>query len=200
MTGTPLVRPLVLGIGGTPREGSSTERAVRIALAAAEAAGAEAMLISGPELLLPMYVPGQAERSCEARRLVEAFRRCDGLILGSPAYHGSISGMMKNALDYVEDLREGPRVYFDGVAVGLIVCAGGWQAAGQTLSTLRGIVHALRGWPTPLGATLNTSAPVFDEAGACLELSAKMQLETVGRQVVEFARMRKHADASGLPG
>ena len=194
------LRPLVLGIGGTPREGSSTERAVRIALAAAEAAGAQPMLISGPELMLPMYVPGQSERSQEARRLVDAFRRCDGLILGSPAYHGSISGMMKNALDYVEDLRDGHRVYFDGVAVGLIVCAGGWQAAGQTLSTLRGIVHALRGWPTPLGATLNTSAPVFDGSGACIDLSAKMQIETVGRQVVEFARMRKHADASGLQG
>jgi FMN reductase len=195
MINRPAMRPLILGIGGTPRPASTTEMAVRAALAAAEAAGAESMLISGPELMLPMYFPGGAERSPEIVRLVEAFRRCDGLIVGSPAYHGSISGMMKNALDYVEDLRDEGRVYFDGVAVGLIVCAGGWQAAGQTLATLRGIVHALRGWPTPLGAAINTSSPVFDEAGTCIELSTKMQLETVGRQVVEFARMRKHVHA-----
>lgn len=190
------MRPLICGLGGTPRPGSSTERAVRIALSAAEGAGAETVLIPGPELMLPMYLPGHCERTPEMVRLVDAFRRCDGLIIGSPAYHGSISGMMKNALDYAEDLRTESRVYFDGVPVGLIVCAGGWQAAGQTLATLRGIVHALRGWPTPLGATLNTSSPVFDDTGACIDLSAKMQLETVGRQVVEFARMRKHAHAS----
>jgi FMN reductase len=98
---------------------------------------------------------------------------------------------MKNALDYAEDLRDNERVYFDGVAVGLIACAGGWQAAGQTLAALRAVAHALRGWPTPLGATLNTSTKLFDEDGQCIDLSSRFQLETVGQQVVEFSRMRR---------
>ncbi|WP_164076638.1 NADPH-dependent FMN reductase, partial [Stenotrophomonas maltophilia] len=83
----------------------------------------------------PMYNPGETERSAEAARLVEAFRRCHGVIVASPAYHGTLSGLVKNALDYTEDLRTDERVYFDGLAVGLIVCAGGWQAGGQTLAT-----------------------------------------------------------------
>lgn len=160
-----------------------------VSLAAAAAEGARTLAITGPALQLPMYTPGVAQRTPEAVALVDAYRSCAGIIIASPAYHGTISGFVKNALDYTEDLRGDARVYFDGIAVGTIVCAGGWQAAAQTLSTLRSVAHALRGWPTPLGVTLNTSARQFDESGQCLELSTKHQLETVGRQVVKFARL-----------
>lgn len=183
-------RPFILGIGGTPRQGSSSEKALATSLQAATEGGADTLLITGPELELPMYNPSDPQRTPAAHRLINMFRRCDGIVIASPAYHGSISGLVKNALDYTEDLRSDPRVYFDGLAVGCIACAGGWQAAGQTLAALRAIAHALRGWPTPLGVMLNTSGRLFDEHGACLDLSAKMQLETVGRQVLEFARQR----------
>jgi FMN reductase len=183
-------QPLIVGIGGTPRPGSSSERALAIALEAAREAGARTLMFSGPELMIPIYTPDRAERTEESSRVVQAMRECDGLIVASPAYHGSVSGLIKNVLDYTEDLRDDPRVYLDGVAVGLIACAGGWQAGAQTLATLRGIVHALRGWPTPLGAALNTSMGLFDSEGQCLDLGAKMQLQTIGQQVVEFAAMR----------
>ncbi len=55
--------------------------------------------------------------------LVEAVRECDGLVLGSPAYHGGLSGLVKNALDYLEDLHDDAPPYLDGRAVGCIVCA-----------------------------------------------------------------------------
>lgn len=184
-------KPFILGIGGTTRADSSSERALAATMRAAEAAGARVETITGPDLVLPMYAPGEADRTSGARRLIEAFRACDGLIIASPAYHGSISGLVKNALDYSEDLRTDQRVYFDGVPIGLIACAGGWQAAGQTLTALRSIAHALRGWPTPLGAMLNTSGKMFDEHGNCLDLSAKFQLEAVGRQVMDFVSLRQ---------
>ena len=191
--------PLVVGIGGTPRAGSTTERAMRVALESAQAQGARIRCISGPDLLIPMYTTDMAERTEKSLALVQAIRECDGLVIASPAYHGSLSGLVKNALDYTEDLRTDSRVYLDGIAVGLIACAGGWQAGAQTLAALRSIVHALRGWPTPLGASLNTSTGLFDAAGNCVDLSTKMQLESVGRQVVDFARMRHGALAAARP-
>jgi FMN reductase len=111
------------------------------------------------------------------------------VIVASPAYHGSISGMVKNALDYLEDTAKDKRVYLDGVPVGLIVTAYGWQATGSTLATLRSIVHALRGWPTPLGAAINTSGRIFND-GQCNDEGAAAQLDLIGRQVYEFARLR----------
>lgn len=183
----------VLGIGGSTRPDSSSEKALHVAVAAAEEAGADVELITGRELMLPLYDTETADRSPEALELTEALARADGLIVSSPGYHGSLSGMMKNALDYVEDLREHERVYLDGLAVGCIAVAYGWQATVSTLQTLRVTVHALRGWPTPLGATINASEPVFGEGGLCMHDSARFQLETVGRQVVEFAALRKIA-------
>ncbi|WP_235486927.1 NAD(P)H-dependent oxidoreductase, partial [Frankia sp. AvcI1] len=108
------------------------------------------------------------------------------VVIATPGYHGGMSGLVKNALDYLEDLRGAPRPYLDGRAVGLIVCAEGSQAAGTTLSALRSSVHALRGWPTPLGVTLNTEQPLFDSAGRLVDAAAAARLETLADQIMGF--------------
>lgn len=184
-------RPLIVGIGGAVRPGSSTERALAAALRTAEAGGAETRLFGGEFVArLPHYTPGAAAPSQEQQELAEAVRIADGLIIASPSYHGSISGVMKNALDTLELLREDTRPYLSDRAVGCIITADGWQAAGTTLTALRSIIHALRGWPTPLGAALNASARLFDDAGDCLEARDAWQLTTVAEQVMDFAQLK----------
>ena len=91
---------------------------MRISLSAAAQVGAEVLALSGVDCQLPMYAPEVPMRTPAARALVQLVARCDGIILSSPSYHGSLSGMLKNALDYVEDLREDARPYFEGRAVG----------------------------------------------------------------------------------
>lgn len=179
--------PVIVAIGGTTRPDSTTERVLRLCLDAAAARGAETVLLGGADLMLPLYEYGVTERPPLAARLIAEIRRADGLILGSPGYHGTMSGLLKNALDYVEDLRGDARPYFDGRAVGCVAVAFGWQAAVNTMTSLRNVVHALRGWPTPLGAALNSSAPLFDAQGRCIDDQARHQLEIIGGQVVDFA-------------
>ena len=192
-------RPLILGLGGTSRNGSSSERVLRVALESAEKLGARTHVVAGDDMVLPMYNPVALERAEKATRLVELFRQADGIVIASPAYHGSISGLLKNAIDYTEDLRSDRRVYWDGCAVGFICCAAGWQAGAQTLTALRSVVHALRGWPTPFGAIVNTSLPIFDEKGALVDESIRGQLELVGSQVTDFV-MRSRSMASSVMG
>lgn len=182
-------KPLIVGIGGTATPGSSTEQALALALATSRSAGAETRIFGGEFLSrLPHFLSPGTEDSPDGAELVDAVRAADGLIIASPGYHGSISGLVKNAIDYLEKTARDPRVYLDGVPVGLISTAYGWQATGSTLATLRSIVHALRGWPTPLGAAIKTAAGLFDN-GACTDPAAAAQLELVGRQVVQFATM-----------
>lgn len=184
-------KPLVLGIGGTIRSGSSTERALLCALRAVEARGGETRLLGGEFLAkLPIFNPANLEPTAEQKILADAVRAADGVIVASPGYHGSISGVIKNALDSLEVLRDDPRPYFTDRAVGAIITADGWQAAGTTLTTLRSIIHALRGWPTPFGAALNATSNLFDADGACLEAKDAWQLSTVGEQVFDFAQMK----------
>lgn len=190
--------PFIVGLGGTTRSGSTSEVALRYALGAAERAGARTAMLAGPALQLPMYTPEKAERSDAASELVALLRQSHGIILVSPGYHGSISGLIKNALDYVEDMRGDRAVYFDGRAVGCVACAHGWQATGSTLAALRSIVHAVRGWPTPIGVAVNSSLSPFDAEGHCLDAAVGAQIEMMAQQVVNFARM--HAAAARSPG
>ena len=183
-------RPLIVGIGGTTRPGSSSEKALRYALALAEAQGVDVELFDGASINLPMYTPESTVRSEAAQKMIAALRRANGVILSTPCYHGSVSGLVKNALDYTEDMCRDPEPYLDGRAVGLIVCGHGWQLTGVVLSAFRSIVHALRGWPTPMGVAINTLVEHFDEKGAGIAEQSARQMAIMVGQVIEFARLR----------
>ena len=184
-------RPFVVGIGGTTRPGSSTESALRTALRFAEEMGARTQLFGGEALsTLAVYSPEQRERSPAQRAIVEAVRRADAVIFASPGYHGGVSGLVKNAIDLLEDTRADQRVYLDGMPVGCIVTAAGWQGCNTTLGALRSIVHALRGWPTPLGVTLNTAGvKLFDAQGACVDSQVEASLRLMAEQLVRPAAL-----------
>lgn len=181
--------PFIVGIGGTTRPGSSTEQALSLAISAAARSGGRTRMFDGVALARLPHYEAAASTCAYAREFVAAIREADGIIVASPGYHGSISGLVKNALDYIEETAHDERVYLDGIPVGLIVTAYGWQATTSTLATLRAIVHALRGWPTPLGAAINAKGGVFS-AGACNDAQVASQLELVARQVLEFAELR----------
>jgi FMN reductase len=183
-------RVFVVGVGGSTRPGSATEAAMNVALDAARKAGARSQLFDGHFIgALPLLTPGVLLRTPETTAFVEAMRRADGVIVASPGYHGGIAGVVKNALDYLEDLREDERPYLWGRAVGCIATAAGWQAAVTTLNDLRTLAHALRGWPTPLGAALNTAAS--QSASPAEREREALQLAIIGTEIVEFAQMRR---------
>lgn len=179
--------PRIVAIGGTVSIGSTTELALRTAMASAAAHGAEVQLFDGAYLAALPHYRSSAHAGAEGREMVEAVRTADGVLLAAPGYHGTISGLVKNALDYLEDLSKDVRPYLDGRAVGLIATAYGDQATMSTMQTLRSIVHALRGWPTPMGATIRTYPGLFSPDGECLDDRARMQLDMVGHQVVQGA-------------
>jgi FMN reductase len=189
--------PFIVGLGGTGNRGSSSEQVLRHVLAACKNAGADTLCFGGEALDLPMYRHGSV-RTAGAEALIEALRRASGVVVASPGYHGTISGLIKNALDYAEDLANDDPPYFEGRAVGLIAVAAGWQATGSTLATLRTIVHALRGWPTPMAAAVNSMLPNFDQSGEILDGQLKSQLAILAGQVVGFAQMKALHDGSVL--
>ncbi|BEV01816.1 NADPH-dependent FMN reductase [Novosphingobium olei] len=181
----------VVGIGGTLRDGSSTERLLGAVLAACARKGAQTQLFGGSTLAaLPHFDPQAGERTQAEARLVEAVRACDALVIGSPGYHGGVSGLVKNAIDLLEDLREDARPYFDGRPVGLVVSAAGWQATGVTLGALRGIVHAMRGWPTPLGIAVNSVVQrPFAADGSLADDDIAGAVEAQATQIMAFGKV-----------
>ena len=176
----------ILGIGGTLRPGSSSELALRHALAVAAACGADVEMLTATDLTFPMYDPERGAPTPAVDAFLAAVRRADGVIVASPSYHGGISGLLKNAFDYLQELAADPAPYLDGRAVGCVVTAAGWQAGVATLLALRSTVHALRGWPTPMGVVLNSADRPFDADGQPRDPKARAQLTTLGEQVARF--------------
>lgn len=179
-------RKKVVAVGGTLREGSSTETALSCVLRYADELGAETRIFAGPQLDISLYRPGDAALSPAASELIEALRAADAIVLGSPGYHGGVSGLVKNALDYTEEMAGDPVPYFSGKPVGCVATGLGWQGCNTTLQSLRSIVHALRGWPTPLGIAINTKDKPFNEKGECTVPELDNQFRLMAEQLVGF--------------
>lgn len=182
--------PVILAVGGTTRKGSTSELALALASEEARKAGATVVTVAGADLVLPLFDPASRARDEPVRRFLDAVRSAHGILISASAYHGTMPGMLKNALDYI-DGSDPAGAYLEGRSVGCIACAGGWQAIGSTLAHLRATIHALRGWPTPLGVAINSSVRVFAEDGRCLDDAVAASLRQMAVQVVEFAQMRQ---------
>lgn len=183
---------LIVGLGGTLRSESSSELALKVALKAAKTLGADTTLFAASDLDLPFYDPKEPSRTPKAERLVDALRRADGVVMCSPGYHGGVSGLIKNALDYVEDLVGDKRVYLGDLPVGCIGVANGSQAAASVVGGLRTVAHALRAFPTPYGAAV-VARPGLFVGGLCTDPEVMSQLMLVGQQVVEYAEATRRA-------
>jgi FMN reductase len=188
--------PTVVGLGGTMRAGSSSEQALRYAMECIKEQGLNTVLLTGEELMLPMYDPSSKQGTLRSAHIVDLLRRAAGVIIASPCYHGSVSGLIKNSLDYMEETAVDPRPYLDGKAVGLIGCGFGNQGPTMVLSQLRSITHSLRGWPVPMGVAINTAVAKFD-GGSWNDENVGNQLSIMAHQVVKFVQLsanRRQAD------
>lgn len=181
--------PLVVGIGGSTNPDSVTNQLLDRCLAEVAVMGARTASFTGAALSeLPIYT-GEADSSAAAT-LLETVRRADCVVIGTPGYHGGMSGLVKNALDHLDELREDRRPYLDDRAVGVIITAAGWQACGTALVSVRSAIHALRGWPTPFGVTMNSIEQDADDprvvgavqilAGQLMQFASWQQGRTVG--------------------
>ncbi len=175
----------IVGIGGSIDPDSQSERALRAVLAAARRGGAGTRMFTGRALDFEPYHSG-AVLPESARDYIEAVRSADAVVISSPGYHGTVSGLVKNALDYLEELRTDDRPYLHGRPVGAIAVARGWQAAVGTLGTLRSVIHSLRGWPTPLGLTVNSAVTTFDEQDVPDDPAVSGAVDLVAGQLLDF--------------
>jgi NAD(P)H-dependent FMN reductase len=176
----------IVGLAGSLRATSATRMAVRCALLGAEEDGAHAQLLDLAAYGLPFLGQEQERTATMAvERFLADLRAADGIILGSPEIHGSVSGVLKNALDLTN------RELFEGKMLGIIGVAGGRMGASETLSHLRAIGRSLHAWVVPTQVSIATADEAFDSRGEPANLEIGERLKSVGRQVAHFARLHK---------
>src|SRR5215210_11662 len=168
-------------------------RALEEALVAAKETGATTELLDLRELDLPMYEPGKSleEYGEGVKRFVEAMRGADAMLWSTAAYHGTLAGVTKNALDFAQFMAQDEKPYLhDKVidkVIGLIATARGGMGAVNAISAMVNVVHALRGVAAPLSVPVTQSWKAFDEEGNVRDQGVARRLESLGRLVVEMA-------------
>ena len=176
----------IVGLGGSLASRSNSRSALEAALAGAASSGAEIQLLDIRLLDLPMYNPDHDEPTEAATTLIEACYGADGLLWSSPMYQGTISGSLKNALDWLNLLADRDPPFLHDKVIGLISAAGGAQGL-QAINTMEFTVRALRGWAVPYVVPVAAAPRVFDHEGRIQDPSVELQLRTLGGEVVRAA-------------
>ncbi|WP_280537902.1 NADPH-dependent FMN reductase [Halopenitus sp. POP-27] len=167
----------VAGVVGSLRSRSHTRVAVRAALAGAEAAGASTQLVDLRAYDLPPLNPDVDDQG-DGADFRSTIRTADAIVLGTPVYHGSCSGVLKNALDHC-GFEE-----FEGVTVGLLAVAGGSFPI-TALEHLRSVCRALNAWVLPYQAAI-PRADAAIESGQFTDVDLRDRVETLGDRVVAY--------------
>ena len=184
-------RITVVGICGSLSRGSYTLKAVKIALQGAQEVGAHTQLIDLKGYHLP-FCDGKEDESTYPEDVFQLRRevsQAQGIILGTPEYHGSFSGVLKNAIDLM-GFNE-----IEGKMIGLVGVSGGALGAVNALSSLRTIGRALHAWVVPEQASIPEAWKVFDESGNLQDSALEKRVKDVGRQVARFAYLHKSEKA-----
>ena len=167
----------VLGVAGSIRQGSYSTRSLKIALEYAKKQGAEVRLVDLNTVVLPLYDPS-APASKEVEHTTEAIAWADAVILASPDYHGSMSGALKNFLDYFYE-------EFAGKVFGYIVAS---HEKGLTvMEQMRTAVRQCYGWSLPYGVSINGPQDFTGDEIRNTRLSNRLRM--MARDLVVYGRL-----------
>ena len=172
----------VVGINGSLRDGSYTRLALNLALQGAEEVGAQTQLIDLREYDL-IFCNGKLGKDAppDVLRLRQDVKQAQGIILGTPEYHGSFSGVLKNALDLMGFAE------FEGKMIGLLSVSGGEMGGLNGLNSLRAIGRTLHAWVIPEEVSIPRAYKKFDDRGKVLDDTLRERILELGRQVARFA-------------
>ncbi|BAZ70122.1 NADPH-dependent FMN reductase [Fischerella sp. NIES-4106] len=178
----------IVGIGGSLRADSYSQIALRLAAQRVEALDAEVEILDLREMQLP-FCNGEQEYPDypDVQRLQYAVSRADGLILATPEYHGSISGVLKNALDLMSFEQ------LSGKVTGLISVLGG-QPNSNALNDLRIIMRWVHGWVIPEQIAIGQAWKAFSPEGKLLDDKLAQRFDQFAQSLVDNTRKLREVD------
>ena len=177
---SPMVR--IVGIGGSLRPNSQSQLALSLAVQRVEALGAEAEILNLRTMQLP-FCNGEDDYPDypDVDRLRGAVKQADGLILATPEYHGSVSGVLKNALDLMSFEQ------LDSKVTGLISVLGG-QPNSNALNDLRVIMRWVHAWVIPEQIAIGQAWKAFSPEGKLLDEKLSQRFDQFAQSLVENTR------------
>jgi len=183
MAETPL---RIMGLSGSYGISSKNGMLVDLALRKAEALGAEIIFWDLTEHPLPLVGAEGSWSDPITKKFQEAASNCDGFLVSSPEYHGTMSGVMKNTFDWVYEKHVGGKVF------GLMSTLGGMENS-NTLNHMRIMVRWLHGIAVTQQLAIGHVKDAFDDDGNLVDEDSDRRLQTLVESVLNTAEMYRNS-------
>jgi NAD(P)H-dependent FMN reductase len=177
----------VLGVAGSMRQDSYSTLGLRMVLEEAKKYYSESYLLELRDINLPLYDPSGPSSNDPSfnnsnnvlEKITTALKWADALVLASPDYHGSMSGTLKNFLDYFwED--------FAGKTFGYIIAS---HEKGLTVADqMRTAVRQCYGWSMPYNISINGEKD-FDSKGNLVNSALVKRIKMLARDLVTYGAL-----------
>jgi FMN reductase len=178
----------IVGIAGSLRPDSYSQIALAVAAQKVQALGAEVEILDLRQMQLPFCDGGKEyPQYPDVKRLQDTVGNADGLILVSPEYHGSVSGVLKNTLDLMS---------FDqlsGKVTGFITILGG-QSNSNALNDLRIILRWVHAWSIPEQVAIGQAWQAFTPEGKLTDEKLSQRLDQFAQSLVDNTRKLRGVD------
>ena len=172
----------VMGISGSYGNDSNNTKLVKLGLEILSDLGAETHFWDLNEKPLPLV----GEEGCWENENVKDFQNLatevNAYLLSSPEYHGCMSGVMKNQLDWIYSK------HVSGKAFGLMSSLGG-QSNSNTLNQMRIAVRWIHGWAIPEQIAVPNIKTAFNEDGMLQDEKLIERLENTMKSLFDTALM-----------
>lgn len=175
----------IVGIGGSLRDDSYSMQALQLAAKRAESLGAAVEILDLKEMTLPFCDGGSDYPDYpDVEVMRAAVTAADGLMIATPEYHGSVSGVIKNALDLMSF------DHLDGKVTGMISVLGG-QSNSNALNDLRVIMRWVHAWVIPEQIAIGQAWNAFDKTGELTDEKLSQRLDAFVKSLVENTKKLK---------
>ncbi len=178
-------QPKILAFAGSTRTGSFNKKLVKTAAEGARAAGAEVTLIDLRDLPLPLYDGDLEEKEglpANAVKLKELFLAHRGLLIAAPEYNSGITGVLKNAIDWVSRSAPGeaPLACFAGKTAALMSASPGALGGLRGLVQVRAILGNIGVLVLPGQVAVPRADGVFEPDGSLKDAKQRASVEKLG--------------------
>ncbi|MEW4369960.1 NADPH-dependent FMN reductase [Paenibacillus kandeliae] len=167
-------------IAGSTRPEASTTRLCEYIARLLKEQGHEAEVFDLQQHPLPLYGPGEAYGHEEVLKLSAAAKGADALVLATPEYHGSLSGVLKNALDFLNSESFNNKVV-------LAANSAGGQVGTASLLHLQTIVRNLHGINCPEWISIGGAQREFDQDGNPADEGVELRIRTAVASFIDLA-------------
>ena len=189
--------PRILAFAGSTRTESHNKKLVRLGAELARAHGADVTLIDLRDFPMPLY-DGELE-SAEglpesAKQLKELMKAHSGFLISSPEYNSSISGVLKNAIDWASREGEGetPLMCFKGKVAAIVSASPGKLGGLRGLVTVRSILANIGVIVLPESLSVGFAHEAFAADGTLKDAQQHKALDRAAARLVEVTA-RLHA-------